>query len=246
MRIRWSTWGFMLSAALHVGVAAGVAVLPKGTTTKTTTMAVVDGKKKKKEERKEDDKLKDEPPPPPPKPIEAPKRQAPKPKAPENTPPPPPAAAPKAAAAPNPMLNALPNLGISMAGGPGAGGIAVPQNVDAPAAAPQAAEAPKAAPRPRDECTEEAVKPKLVGAISQSAIIAAAQSAGGVEGKIRLELLVDESGNITSVRVMAGLGGAVDEAAIAAAKRAKVTPGSKCGKPASGRLVVAITVRNPD
>ncbi|MFT3769965.1 MAG: TonB family protein [Minicystis sp.] len=243
MRIRWSTWGFLLSAALHVGVAAGVAVMPKDAVVKRTTVAVV-GKKK---EQKKDDKPKDEPPPPPPKPIEPPRRAAPKPKAPENTPPPPPPPAAKPAAAPAPALAALPNLGISMAGGPGVGGIAVPQgDPAAAAAAPQAGDAPRAAPRPKDECTEDAVKPKLIGAISQGAIASAAQAAGGVEGKIRLELLIDETGNVTSVRVMAGLGGAIDEAAIAAAKRVKATPASKCGRPAAGRLVVAITVRNPD
>jgi protein TonB len=243
MRIRWSSWGFMLSAALHVGVAAGVAVLPKGTTTKTTTMAVVESKKKKKkEDRKDDEKLKDEPPPPPPKPIEAPKRPAPKPKAPENTPPPPPAAAPKAAAAPTPMLNALPNLGISMAGGPGVGGIAVPQNTDAPAAAPQTVDAPKAAPpKPKDECTEDVVKPKITG-YSQDGMKAAARAAGGIEGKIRVEVLVDESGNITSVRVLSGLGGGVDEAAVAAIKRAKATVATKCGKPVAGRTVMSFTL----
>jgi len=245
MRIRWGTLGVILSAALHVGIAAGVAALPKEDPNKKSSLAVVNTKKKKETKKEDESAKKDEPPPPPPPPPPAVKRAAPKPKAPENAPPPPPAPV-KAAAAPNPVLAALPNLGISMAGGPGVGGIAVPQQADAPTqAAPQAAEAPKAQ-KPKDECTEEVVKPKLVGAIAQGAIIAAAQSAGGVEGKIRLELLIDENGNVTSVRVMAGLGGSVDEAAIAAAKRAKVTPGSKCGKASAGRLVVAITVRNPD
>ena len=136
-----------------------------------------------------------------------------------------------------------------MAGGPGAGvGIAVPTGPGgaAPPAAAKAADAPKAAARPKDECTEAPVKPKLLGGIAQEGIRAAAQAAGGVEGRIRLEILVDENGNVTSVRVMAGLGGAIDAAALAAAKRVKVTASTRCGKPVAGRLVIAITVRNPD
>ena len=85
-----------------------------------------------------------------------------------------------------------------------------------------------------------------MGAIAQDRIIAAAQAAGGIEGRIRLEILVDENGNILSARVMSGLGGAIDEAAVSAAKRAKVTASTKCGRAVAGRLVVAITVRNPD
>jgi periplasmic protein TonB len=89
------------------------------------------------------------------------------------------------------------------------------------------------------------VKPKSVP-ISQGGIIAAAQAAGGIEGRIRLELQIDENGNVTSVRVMTGLGGAVDEAAVAAAKRAKVSPITRCGRPVAGRMVYAMTIRNPD
>ncbi len=135
-----------------------------------------------------------------------------------------------------------------MAGGPGGGvGIAVPPpQAAAPADAPRTVEGTAPKPKPKDDCTEDAVKPKLVGAIPQDRIIAAAQAAGGVEGKIRLELLIDENGNITSARVTTGLGGAIDEAALSAAKRAKVTASTRCGRPVAGRLVVAITVRNPD
>ena len=45
---------------------------------------------------------------------------------------------------------------------------------------------------------------------------------------------------------MSGLGGAIDEAAMSAAKRVKVTPSTRCGHAVAGRVVVAITVRNPD
>jgi protein TonB len=233
-----------LSFAAHLAIGAGIASIPKDVARKQSFVSVVD-KKKKKEEKKEP--LKEEPPPPPPKPKEPP-RAAPKPKAPENAPPPPPAANTPPSAAAHPQLAALPSLGISMAGGPGAGGIAIPSGPGAadPGPASKDAAAPKVLAKPKDDCAEDAVKPKLIGSIAQERIIAAAQAAGGVEGRIRLELQVDEAGNIVSVRVMTGLGGAVDEAAVAAAKRAKVSASTKCGRPIAGRLVVAMTIRNPD
>jgi protein TonB len=242
--MRWSTWGILLSVSLHAGAATAIALMPKDAGRKKTTVAVVN--KKKDEKKKDEQKAKDEPPPPPPKPIEAPKRAAPKPKpAPENTPPPPQAAPKVAAAAPHPVLDALPNLGLSMAGGPGGVGIAVPApQGDAPRA-DKTVENRGPAPKPKDECTEDPVKPKPTGGIPQGRVKAAA-AAAGVEGKIRLELMIDENGNVTSARVLSGLGGAVDAAAIADARGAKFTPGTRCGKPAAARLVISMTLRNQE
>jgi periplasmic protein TonB len=241
---RWTLVGVLLSVGVHAGLGAGIARIPKDVAPKHTLVSVFD--KKKKEAKKNEEKPRDEPPPPPKK---EPPRAPLKPKAaPENTPPPPPASTPPPSAAAHPQLAALPNLGISMAGGPGGGvGIAVPlPQAAGPADAARAVEGPAPKPRPKDDCPEDAVKPKLVGAIPQDRIIAAAQAAGGVEGRIRLELQVDEGGNITSARVISGLGGAIDEAAVSSARRAKVTASTKCGRPVAGRLVVAMTIRNPD
>jgi TonB family protein len=236
-----------VSIAAHVAAAAGIAAIPRDVARRSTLVAVVE--KKKDDKKKADEKQAKAEDPTPPPPIPAP-RAAPKPKpASQNTPPPPPAAAPPAAApaaAAHPTLAALPDLGISMAGGPGGVGIAVPARASDAPDAPKAVEGVRPAPKPKDDCAEDAVKPKLAGAIAQDRIIAAAQAAGGVEGKIRLELLVDETGAVTSVRVMAGLGGAIDEAAVSAARRVKVNPSTRCGRAVAGRLVVAITVRNPD
>ncbi len=250
--MRWSILGVLLSVAVHLGVGVSIASLPKDVVRKHSLVSVVD-KKKKKDEKKEDEKPKDEPPPPPP-PKQEPRARGPRPKAPENTPPPPAANAPPPSAA-HAALAALPNLGISMAGGPGAGGvgIAVPPPAGrrrGPCGGPAARateERPKTTAKAKDDCAEpDAVKPKMIVAIAQDRIIAAAQAAGGIEGRIRLELLVDENGNVTAVKVMSGLGGAIDEAALSAAKRVKVTASTRCGRPVAGRLVVAITVRNPD
>jgi protein TonB len=243
--VYWIIGAFIVSLGSHLGALKLLNKIPKDRVIKTHLVAVVEKKKKKKEEKPEEEKpaKADEPPPPPKPPPKAP----PKAKAPENTPPPPPTNTPAPNAAARAALAALPSIGISMAGGPGGGGVGIaiptgPVGGVAPAGGP----APAAAAKANTGCTEDAVKPKLAGALDTSRIIAAAQAAGGVEGKIRLALMVDEAGNVTSVQVLSGLGGAIDEAAIAAGKRAKVTPATKCGKPVAGRLVVSMPIRNAD
>jgi protein TonB len=245
--MRWQSWAILLSVVVHGGIAAGIAAIPKDAGRKSSLVSVVE-KKKKKDEKKDEPK-EDEPPPPPPKPIEAPKPK-PKPKAPpvESAPPPPAPTAPSPVAAAHPQLAALPDLGISLAGGPGGVGISVPVGPGVePAATAAAAVRPEASavkPKLLEGCTEPEVKPKSVP-VAQGGIIAAAQSAG-IEGRLKLELQIDESGNVTSARVITGLGGAIDEAALAAAKRVKVSPITKCGKPIAGRLTWGLRLRNPD
>jgi protein TonB len=244
--MRWPIWGAVGTVVVHLGAGAFIALIPKDAGRKASLIAVVEKKKRKDERRDEDKQAKAEEPPPPPKAVQAP-RPKPKPAV-ENTPPPPPSTPPpSAAAAAHPALAALPDLGISLAGGPGGGGIAVPAGpAGGDHAAAKAPDGPRAAAiKPRQEdCADPDVKPKSVP-IAQGGVIAAAQAAG-VEGRIRLELQIDESGNVTSVRVISGLGGAIDAAAVAAAKRAKVSPITRCGRPVAGRLVYAMTIRNPD
>ena len=63
----------------------------------------------------------------------------------------------------------------------------------------------------------------------QPAYTAEAQQAG-VEGKVRLELTIDATGHVTTVKVLSGLGFGLDEAAIAAAKQYTFAPATKCGR----------------
>lgn len=154
--------------------------------------------------------------------------------------PPPVAAAANAAAA----LDALPDFGINLSGGTGGpGGFAVAAGGGraGPASAdPQAkAAAPKAlAPRPVDECAEPAVKPKPKG-VPSPAYTSAAREAN-VEGKVRVQVTVGADGSVTSATVIAGLGYGLDEAALAAAKRATFEPGTRCGKAVSATFVIAM------
>jgi protein TonB len=235
--MRWTNAGVLVSVCLHGGAAIAIALLPKPTAQHSSMVAVVDHKKK--EEKKSEEKAKIEEPPPPPKPIAAP-RPLPKANPPPTAPPPPAAAPPQAPRPAAAALAAMPDLGISMSGGTGPG-IAVPAPQAAAAAQPtsKAVDAPKAAaPKPADDCTEEPIKPKPLGAV-QPAYTEAARSAG-VEGKVRVQLTVDETGAVSAASVMSGLGYGLDEAAVAAAKRMKFNPGTRCGRPVASRFVVSM------
>jgi protein TonB len=232
----------VLSAAAHVAIGVAMARIPKESAHKATAVTIANQKKAKRDEDKPKD---DNKPPEPPKPIKAPPRilrpaaAEPPPPA-QNTPPPPPVAnTPQAAQA----LAAMPDFGLSLAGGVGPGGIAVPVGPAAPAqqaAGPKAtAAAPKAAAPPKgDDCTEDLVKPKALGAVQPQYTEEA--RAAGVEGRVRVSLTVDATGTVTSASVLSGLGHGLDQAAISAAKRMKFTPGSRCGKPVEASFVVTM------
>jgi protein TonB len=57
---------------------------------------------------------------------------------------------------------------------------------------------------------------------------------------VTLKLVVDASGNVKSVTVMKGLGHGLDQAAAAAAKSMKFTPGTRCGRPAEAPFIIAV------
>lgn len=245
--MQWTRWGVVLSVAFHAGVALAVARLPKSGAQKSMMIAVAESKKKDKSKAEED---KPEPPKPePPKPIRAPqplmKRAPPPPSPADNHPPPPPNPSP-AVAPPSPAMAALPDLGISMSNAGGPGGIAVaaaPAGGGEAAAPKSSGDAPKtAAPKPKepaaDDCAEAEVKPKPLGAV-QPAYTDAARAAN-IEGKVRVRLRIDASGNVVDATIAGGLGYGLDEAAIAAAKRMKFTPASRCGRAVESSFMISM------
>jgi len=178
-----------------------------------------------------------EPPPPEPAVQPAPPRARAAKAAPAE---PPPEVPPAAATAP--PLGALPDFGLEL--GNGAGGLAVP------AAAPLAPRAPattttkalEKAPAPAravDACDEPPAKPKLVN-LPQPAYTDAARAAN-VEGKVRIEITVDEAGKVVSVRALTSLGHGLDEAALSAARSATFEPAMRCGRP--GRSTFTVSIR---
>lgn len=95
------------------------------------------------------------------------------------------------------------------------------------------------APKPAgDECADPLVKPRPKS-IAQPACTSSAREAN-VEGKVRVEVSVDEGGHVTGARLLAGLGYGLDEAALEAARRASFEPATRCGKPVSATFSIAM------
>ena len=178
------------------------------------------------------------PPPPPPRPVEVP-LPAPvvvhKPRVPvrpaETPPPPAPVAPPPPAAGPT---GGRPRFGVSMestsqAGTgpalptgdgaarapsgparPGTGGEDAPPGPGAPAEAYEVSKMPL----PRGRCT---------GAYTEAARQAA------VEGTVLLDLVVGADGRARDIKIVHGLGHGLDEAAVAALRSCRFTPGERAG-----------------
>ena len=148
------------------------------------------------------------------------------------TAPPPDASPPPNSTAP---LADLPDFGLDLSGGgTGPGGFAVAQGkgpLNQPRTAPvQKTLAPTSnLPAVSDSCQEPAAKPKLIHA-PQPAYSDAARAAG-IEGKVRLQLTVDENGQVLDAKIFSGLGYGLDELALAAARAVTFEGAIRCGKP---------------
>jgi periplasmic protein TonB len=153
------------------------------------------------------------------------------------------AKAPEPAAVPS--LDALPDFGLELGGeSGGSGGFAVRQGTGA-RNLPQKLSAPKQLtasndllPNAADPCQEAAAKPKLVN-LPQPAYTEAARAAG-IEGKVRLSITVDATGQVANVEVLQSLGHGLDEAALAAARAARFEAALRCGKPTSSTFTVSM------
>ena len=237
-----------ISIVVHIGIAGAVAAIPKRMTMRSTTVMVTSSEKKKKEKKQDEDKK-------PPKPIEAPEPllKAPRParaEAPKPANTPPPDVAPAQPVANHSAMAALPDFGLSMGGGVGVGGIAIPTGGGGsaePGARVGGGGAEKTlkgtAARPKEtgaaaDCDEPAVKPKALGAV-QPQYTDDARSAG-IEGRVRLALTIDSAGAVTDARVTTGLGHGLDQSALTAARRMKFQAGTRCGKPVESTFVISM------
>jgi protein TonB len=227
---RWVLIGGSLLA--HGGLVVLLGVIRAPVTHAATSIEVTETKK-------------DLPPPPPPK-VETPAPVQKRAEAPQNrqrakaAEPKPADTLPKPGAAPK--LGDLPDLGLELSGGNGPP-LGLPPAVNtAPASRATApmAKTLQAPPPPKeaDACSEAAGKPKLLR-LPQPAYTEAARAAG-VEGKVRVEITVDESGRVAGVRVLSALGHGLDEAALAAARAASFQAATRCGKPVRSTFTVSI------
>jgi protein TonB len=224
------------SVALHVAIGAGAGLLPNTKKYETVAIELADIRKKT------------EPPKPPPEPP-APKPQENKPKPRVEAPPPESEAKAKVEAAPaqesaGPAGDGFADLGIAL-GNAGGAGIAVPGAAAAmPTAAAAAAPKPPATHKvehlqaaPAQSCSEPDTKPKTKVPITPKYTMQARQAE--IEGAVRVEITVDETGKAIAARVLSGLGYGLDESAITAAKAMTFEPATHCGKPVVGTKIVS-------
>ncbi len=223
---------------MHGALALGVASIEIKKSRASTAISYAETKKKKPPEP-----TKVEPTPPektPPARALA-RRAAPAPEA--EAPPPPKSANPPAA------FDGLPDFGVSLTGGVNGTGIALPVGGGGPPREHaiekvlRKSAAPVAAALPSDGCDEPPAKPKPIS-VPQPGYTDDAQAAA-VEGKVRVQLTVDETGKVVDVKLIAGLGHGLDEAALAAARRATFEPAMHCGKPTQATFTISMRFKLP-
>jgi len=65
----------------------------------------------------------------------------------------------------------------------------------------------------------------------------------GISGRVYLQFIVDENGNVENPKVLKGIGGGCDQAALSGIKEVKFIPGLKNGKSVKVRFTLPITFR---
>jgi periplasmic protein TonB len=219
-----------LSLLFHGAIGVAVAGIDSREARVATSIEIAETKKKLEAKKAV------EPPKPPPEPPKRLAKQAPAPQKQVEAAPPAPA-----------PLEALPDFGLELSGGVGGLAVAATDLGKAPVAAKTAlatkapaavVKRPVARAAADDPCEEPAAKPRPLN-VPQPTYSERAREAG-IEGKVRVELTVDETGRVVSVRVLQGLGYGLDEAAVAAAERATFEPAVRCGKPSRATFTMGI------
>jgi protein TonB len=228
MRSAGRTTLYVLSVGAHAVLGAFLGTIPPSKHRETVAISFMETKQAKPPTPAQ---LPPEPEPPPP-PQAAPLRA-------KATPPPTksdrPAVATGHAASP---LDALPDFGLSLGGG---SGVAMPAG-ELTAALPERALAKtlaRTAPKITDDCNEPVVKPKALSRPTPA--YTADARAAAVSGKVRVEIVVDERGQVSSVRLLDGLGHGLDEAALAAARSMTFDAAARCGKPVSATFRIGFS-----
>jgi protein TonB len=125
---------------------------------------------------------------------------------------------------------AIPTAAASRAATGGGGGPSAPKTVTKKAVQ-------QLAPAGPDACTQPVVRPKRSVSVQAKYTKDARQAE--IEGLVRIEVTVDESGRVIAARLLNGLGYGLDEAALDAARKCVFEPATLCGKPVVGTAVVA-------
>jgi protein TonB len=222
-RAKKSSKVYVISIAVHLAIGLSIAFIPKDKLKEIIAISMGESQKQK---------------PPPPKREDKPR-----------APPTRVAAARGASRGPASTLNAATTLaapvftdiGISM-DGMGSEGVAVATAPKARALAPVLAPEPVKpkvlAAKTSDTCDEPIVK-ALPERVVQAEYPVEARSAR-IEGRLRVEIQLDERGQVLSAKVLNSLGHGLDEAALDAAKRTRFRPATRCGKPIATPFVLAM------
>lgn len=147
-------------------------------------------------------------------------------------------AAPAAAQAPT-----FTDIGLAL-DSTAADGLAV--NIAQPAVPPPPSKVVVAPAKPKvlvarsmeDVCTEDLVKPRPLSMVRPSYTDEARRAR--VEGRVRVEVFVNEHGEVTDARVLTGLGYGLDEAATGALRKISFAPATRCQKPVVASLVIGM------
>jgi protein TonB len=218
---------FAVSLGAHLAVGAALALIPQERLREVVAIAMNEPPKHDK---------KPEPPKPPARPAERPAAARSSARARSA------AAAQPEAAAQN-QAGAFTDLGLTLDSS-SSDGLAVNIAPAAPrtvsAAAPTATVKPKllVARKTEPECAEALTKARPLGVVRPSYTDEARRAR--VEGRVRVQLTVNEDGEVTDARVLESLGHGLDEAAVAAAKNLRFAAAMRCGRPVTAPFVIAM------
>lgn len=129
------------------------------------------------------------------------------------------------------MSNASAGAGLAVNAGGGGAGSDVSRTT-------QRASTRQLEPAREQGCTEEITRARPVE-IAQPEYPDAAREAS-IEGRVRVEVTIDEQGRVASARVLQALGHGCDEAALAVARAARFEAATRCGRPVRSTLTIGI------
>jgi protein TonB len=221
-RSKKSSKVYAISIGVHLVIGLAIAFIPKDKLKEIIEISMGESNKPKPQPPKHDDKPRES------KPRVAARGNA-------RTAASPIAAAPAAAAAP-----VFTDIGISMDAASGEG-VAVATAPKAPAPPKLLAiepVKPKVLAAKAPDCTEPLVKAKP-DRIVRPEFTNEARTVG-VDGRVVVEVMVDERGDVISAKVAKGLGHGLDEASLDAAKRTHFQPATRCGKPVVAPFLLAM------
>jgi protein TonB len=223
---------YVVSIAAHLAVAAVLMLIPQDKLREVVAIALNEAKEEKKPE--------------PPKPPEhAPDRPT---HSPGHNPRPAAAAAPKgpeaSTAADGPAFTDI-GLALDSSSSDGVAVNIAQQPTVVAAVAPVTPAKPKVlvARHTEDTCTEEIVRPRALQMLRPSYTESARHA--HVQGRVRMELQVNEKGEVVGARVLEGLGYGLDEAALEVARRYHFSPATRCNKPIATTFVLAMRFALP-